>query len=77
MSSCKYADVFGKVGGGIHSVRLFNIAVVDVLFTLLAAYLLQKWLGGMLLGWIVLLFLLGIVLHRFFCVKTTVDKFLF
>ena len=27
---CKYRDIIGKVGEGIHSYRLFNIAVLDV-----------------------------------------------
>jgi len=75
--SCPYSEVLGKVGEGVHSVRIFDVAVIDVLFTILAAYILQKVFGGMLLGWLVLLFLLGIVLHRLFCVRTTVDKLLF
>ena len=28
---CKYKDIFGKVGSGIHSYRIANIAIVDVL----------------------------------------------
>ena len=38
MYLCKYKDIFGKVGKGIHSFRICNIAVVDVLLTVLAAY---------------------------------------
>ena len=38
MYLCKYKDIFGKVGKGIHSFRICNIAVVDVLLTILAAY---------------------------------------
>jgi hypothetical protein len=34
MSLCKYRDIFGKVGTGVHSLRLFNLAVVDTLLTL-------------------------------------------
>jgi hypothetical protein len=30
---CKYADIFGKPGTGLHSFRLYDFAVVDVLLT--------------------------------------------
>ena len=32
---CKYKDMFGKVNEGVHSIRLFNIAVVDVFLTII------------------------------------------
>lgn len=78
MNLCKYKNIFGKVGKGVHSIRIFNIAIVDVLLTLLVAffikYIFPKWNF-----WIILfcLFLSGIFLHRLFCVKTTIDKLLF
>jgi hypothetical protein len=71
-------DMFGKPGEGVHSYRIFNIAIVDVLATI-AIGLLLSWLFPkvnvflMLLG----LFLLGILLHRWFGVRTTIDKLLF
>lgn len=78
---CQYKDIFGKVGEGVHSIRIFNIAIVDVILTILGAYLLHKYVGifkkykfyQVLIG----LFILGIVLHKIFCVRTTVDKILF
>jgi len=75
---CKYKDIFGKVGEGIHSYRIFNIAIVDVLFTILAAYLIHLFYKKYSFLFILLiLFILGIILHRIFCVKTTIDKLLF
>ena len=75
---CKYKDVFGKVGEGPHSYRFFNIAIVDVVFTVLAGFLIHWVLPKYKLGTIlIVLFGLGIVLHHAFCVRTTVDKFLF
>jgi fatty acid desaturase len=77
MSLCKYKDSLGKPGKGIHSYRIFNIAIMDVLLTLLAAFLISFlwkisfWLTS------IILFLLGIFLHRLFCVRTTIDKLLF
>ena len=37
MSLCKYANALGEPGKGVHSIRVFNIAVVDVLFTIILA----------------------------------------
>lgn len=75
---CKYRDIFGKVGEGVHSYRIFNIAIVDVVFTILAAYIIH--LFNPKYGFIfvlVVLFITGIILHHLFCVRTTVDKLIF
>jgi len=70
--------MFGKPRKGIHSIRIFNIAIVDVLLTILGAYLINLALPKYHFWSILLaLFLLGIVAHRIFCVKTPIDKFLF
>lgn len=75
----KIKGVFGEPGKGIHSYRIFNIAYMDVIFTIIGAYLLQKLLFPKTPYTKVLfyLFLLGIVLHRLFDVRTTIDKTLF
>jgi hypothetical protein len=39
MNLCAYKDALGKPGKGIHSYRLFGVAIVDVIFTVLAAML--------------------------------------
>ena len=44
MNLCKYKDIFGKVGEGPHSIRLFYIAIVDVIGTLVLAYFLNNYL---------------------------------
>jgi hypothetical protein len=69
-SFCEMKDIFGKPNEGVHRHRFLGIAVVDTGMTLIAAFLLsfifkQKW-------WImfIILFLLGFVLHKIFCVKT-------
>jgi hypothetical protein len=78
----QYRDALGKVGEGAHSYRIANIAVVDVLLTVIAAYIIHWSIypeEGAKSFWLVLgiLFLMGIVLHRLFCVRTTVDRWLF
>ena len=39
---CNYSEIFGKVGEGLHSYRLFNVAIIDVIFTIIGAHFLQK-----------------------------------
>jgi len=74
---CTYRNIFGEPGTGVHKYRIFNIAIVDVslviLFGLLISYFFKISIG-ITLG---VLFLVGIIVHRLFCVHTTVDRFLF
>ena len=77
---CKFSDIFGKPGEGSHSIRIFNIAVVDVLFTLLASWLLSYVFKGTLSTTIVIfisLMVLSIFIHRLFCVDTTLTKIIY
>ena len=75
---CQYSDIFGKVGEGLHSYRVFNVSIVDVLLTVLLAYVIKLFMPNTSFILILLLmFIIGIAVHRFFCVKTTVDKLLF
>lgn len=74
---CKYKHIFGKEGEGAHSIRLFNVAIVDVVFTLLAAFGISYYFHINIYVSIVGLFVLAIVAHRIFCVNTTVNKLIF
>jgi len=80
---CKYKNIFGEVGTGLHSIRIFNIAIFDVVSTILGGIvihiILEQYFNIYIRLWVLLIFLfaLGIFLHRLFCVRTTVDKFLF
>lgn len=73
---CQYKDTFGEPGKGLHSYRIFNIAIVDVIFTILAGYLLSFYIGTFRNN-VIFLFLLGILLHKIFCVDTTINKLIF
>jgi len=77
MGLCKYKDIFGKPNTGVHSYRFFDIAITDISITITAALLLANFFN--LNPWITIagILLLGIVLHRVFCVRTIVDKWLF
>lgn len=85
---CAYARVLGEPGKGVH-VHVFGIAVVDVLLTLAGGYV---WTASALskeeetssarfavtyVSLTTLLATIGVVMHRLFCVRTTVDKWLF
>ena len=76
---CKYKDLFGKPDTGVHKFRIFNIAIVDTLLTLLLAWALQKWIWPDCNLWLLfaLLIILSVFVHRLFCVPTTLTKFFF
>ena len=76
MNLCPYRNMFGAPNNGVHSYRLFNIAVVDVVFTLLAAYMITMYTKYKFLWTSISLFALGIFFHYIFCVETTVAKIL-
>ena len=39
---CQYKDIFGKVGEGVHSYRVLDFAIVDVIATVIGAYLISR-----------------------------------
>jgi len=77
MNLCKYKDALGKPGVGIHSYRIFNIAIADVIMTFIGAFVISYSLNISFVWTSIFLFILVIILHRIFCVKTTIDKLLF
>jgi len=74
---CAYKNALGIPGQGIHSYRIFNIAIMDVVMTIIGAYIFSLIFRTSFLYTTIGLFILGIVLHQLFCVRTTVDKILF
>ena len=74
---CHYKNLFGEVGKGIHSYRLGGIAIADVIMTIIWAFIISLISGWRFIYTLIGLFILGIILHRLFCVRTTIDKLLF
>jgi len=74
---CKYKDLIGKPGTGVHSIRFMGVAIVDVIVTLVGALLISYFTKKSFFVVAAILFILGIILHRLFCVRTTIDKLLF
>ena len=75
MGTCPFKNLLGASGTGIHSIRIFNIAIVDVLLTFVLAYFTK----GKHNFWKVLLFwfIAGIIIHLIFCVNTTIGRKIF
>ena len=70
-------DIFGKVNQGIHSYRFFGLAIVDVIMTILGSYVISYVFRVSFLYTLCIVFIIGILLHRYFNVRTTIDKMLF
>ena len=76
MSLCKFKDIFGKPNEGPHSYRIFNIAIVDAGLTIIIGYFIAKYFKLNLLYTLIGLFILGTIVHKLFCVETTLTKML-
>ena len=74
---CQYKNIFGEAGKGVHSYRVAGVAIVDVLATVVAAGLIAWLASWSFWNVLICLFLLGILLHRLFCVRTAVDRLIF
>jgi hypothetical protein len=79
MDLCKYSNIFGAPNTGAHKYRFFDIAIVDVIATIILgvfikSYFLKK---TNIFKIMLFLFILGIISHRVFCVKTKIDSLLF
>ena len=72
---CDYKDIFGKTNEGIHSYKIFNVAIMDLLGTIIGAYVIHLFIPRYSFIFIlIILLILGIVLHNLFCVHTTLNK---
>ena len=76
-SLCPYKYFFGEPKKGVHEYRIFDIAMVDLLSTFLVSYLLSQYFNKDFYEVTIALLLLGIIMHRIFCMRTTIDKILF
>ena len=75
----KLDNLFGLPREGIHSYRIYDIAYLDFGVTALGAFIFKMifFKDTEYLSVFIGLFLLGIIVHRVFNVRTTIDKFLF
>lgn len=75
--SCKYANLAGRPGVGAHSYRIAGVAALDLGLTLILAYAVHRLFSIGYVSALLICLLLGVILHRMFCVRTTVDRLLF
>jgi hypothetical protein len=73
----KYAKIFGESNKGAHSYRFLNLAIVDVISTIILAFVIYKIFNTDFTKTVVILLISGIIAHRLFGVRTTIDKILF
>jgi len=73
-TQCPFKDIFGKVREGPHSYRIFDVAIVDTLLTILLAWILQKifFKNFSFLIVLVVTFIVGELMHWYFCVDSKV-----
>lgn len=74
---CQYKHVFGVEKQGVHSYRILDIAIVDVVLTIVAAWMASMFFQIHFAIVFLLLMLLGVLLHRLFCVNTTISRVIF
>jgi hypothetical protein len=76
--SCPFKDIFGKVREGPHSYRIFDVAVVDSVLTILLALVLQKlfFQNFSFLKVLAVTFIVGELMHWYFCVDSKVIQIL-
>lgn len=74
---CKFKDIFGKPNQGAHSYRIFNIAIIDLIATIIGAYLFTYVFNIPFWFSFILFIVLAIFFHKIFCVDTTINKFIF
>jgi len=74
---CQYRHSLGKENEGIHSYRLFDLAIVDVIMTILGALFISYIFEQNFIIVFIILMLMAILLHYIFNVNTTINKMLF
>jgi len=73
---CQYKDLLGVPGKGVHT-HFMGVAWRDTVMTIIGGLLIALVFKFNVLYTIIAVFIIGILFHRLFCVRTTVDKILF
>ena len=81
MTLCQFKNILGEPGKCIHSIRIYNIAIIDFILTFLLArfnqIIFKKIFPFPYWVWLLATFCLGIIIHRVFCVNSTVNVAIF
>lgn len=79
MNLCQYVNILGEPKKGFHKQRFLGVAIWDVLKTLMVAGIISIFSVNPVKKFIqstIVLLLLGIFLHWWFCVPTALNQFL-
>ena len=71
---CQYKNSLGKPGQGFHQQRFLGIALYDTLATIVAAWLIAKYMKWNVWRTIIYAFVLGVFMHWLFCVDTALMR---
>jgi hypothetical protein len=74
---CKYRHIFGEERKGFHSFRVLDVAIGDVIGTVLVSLLIAYYFNVSLAKTLLVAFVIGIVAHRLFCVNTKINTIIF
>jgi len=74
--SCEYKELLGVPGKGAHT-HIMGFAWRDTVATIVGGLIIALVFKFNVLYTIISLFIIGIIAHRLFCVRTTFDKILF
>ena len=69
----KYSNIFGEPRKGVHSYRLYDFAIIDIIFTMIGTFLIgtyYKYNFNKMIILFLIIFFIGQILHLLFCVKT-------
>jgi hypothetical protein len=72
----KFKNTFGEIGQGVHSFKILNTSMVDYILTILLAFFLSYITKIPLVIMTIILFVLAIIFHILFGVKTTTVNWL-
>lgn len=82
LKMCKYSKIFGEPNTGSHAQRIGGFAFIDIVLTLIGAYIISSLtysptdIKAFLLTFCVLI-VLAIILHELFCVNTKLNSIIF
>lgn len=72
----KYRNIFGKVGQGIHAIRFMNVSIIDYIMSIILSLILSFITSIPIDIMTILVFMVAIVSHILFGVKTSTIKYL-
>ena len=74
---CKYKNMFGEPRTGLRKYRIFDIAILDTVVTVLIVYILCWIFNWSFWPALAIILVLGVFVHKIFCVKTGFNSKIF